>query len=383
MRKQLFLISLLFQMTFVVGQKSQSTNAPMLLKGQVSAWGHFNNDNPYPLYFGARFIPQLNYNIGLDDDKLLDFEASANIVGDAGWRVSDSATWHSKLSPYRLWTRYSSKQLEVRFGLQKINFGSATLLRPLMWFDQVDPRDPLQLTDGVYAALGRYYFMNNANLWVWILYGNDNVKGWEFVHSNKSIPEYGGRFQMPVPAGEAALSYHHRTADSRELLGLVPVYERIPEDRIGVDARFDKVVGFWFEGAWVHKARDLGEFTNQQTINIGLDYTFGIGNGLSMITEHLITAYNSKAMVFNGAANMTALSLNYPIGMFDSLNTIVFYSWKDQKVYNFVNWSKQYDNIALNIMGYWNPDEYNMPLQGSADNLFSGKGLQLMVVYNF
>jgi len=61
----------------------------------------------------------------------------------------------------------------------------------------------------------------------------------------------------------------------------------------------------------------------------------------------------------------------------------VFYSWEDKKVYNFINWSKQYDSIALNIMGYWNPEEYNMPLQGSADNLFAGKGLQLMLVYDF
>ena len=64
-------------------------------------------------------------------------------------------------------------------GLQKINFGSAVLLRPLMWFDSLDPRDPLQLTDGVYAVLLRYYFPNNANLWAWALYGNDSPKGWE------------------------------------------------------------------------------------------------------------------------------------------------------------------------------------------------------------
>jgi len=56
-----------------------------------------------------------------------------------------------------MWIRLSTKQFELRAGLQKINFGSATLLRPLMWFDKIDPRDPLQLTDGVYALLARYY----------------------------------------------------------------------------------------------------------------------------------------------------------------------------------------------------------------------------------
>ena len=68
--------------------------------------------------------------------------------------------------------RYSSDQFELRLGLQKINFGSASMLRPLMWFDQMDPRDPLHLTDGVWGLLARYYFLNNANIWLWGLYGN-------------------------------------------------------------------------------------------------------------------------------------------------------------------------------------------------------------------
>ncbi|MBK3516313.1 hypothetical protein [Carboxylicivirga marina] len=352
-------------------------------QGQVVGWTHYNPDNPYPVYFGARFIPQLNYEIDLGNSQRIDFEASANMVGDVGVHIPDSSDWSGKVSPYRIWGRYSSEQLEVRAGLQKINFGSASLLRPLMWFDQVDPRDPLQLTDGVWGGLMRYYFMNNANLWFWVLYGNNNVKGWEFVESNNRIPEFGGRFQMPVPLGEAAISYHHRVADSRDLVGVIPTYEKIPENRLGIDARFDKVVGFWFEGAWVNMAKNVGMFTNQVNLNLGLDYTFGFGNGLNVIAEHLLTSYDEQAFVFDNSVKMTALSLNYPIGMFDNLNTIVFYNWSDKQLYNFINWSKQYDSIILNIMGYWNPENYNMPIQANAENLFGGKGIQLMLVYNF
>jgi hypothetical protein len=273
--------------------------------------------------------------------------------------------------------------MELRFGLQKINFGSATLLRPLMWFDQVDPRDPLQLTDGVWGGLMRYYFMNNANLWLWVLYGNDKVKGWEWVHSNRHIPEFGGRLQLPLPLGEAAISYHHRVADSRYLDPQIPALDRIPENRLGLDARFDKVVGFWFEGTWVYISKDMGELTNQINLNLGLDYTFGWGNGLGIIAEHLVTSYDEKVLGFTNTINMSALSMSYPFGMFDTIDTIVFFSWKDQKWYNFINWSKQYDAIALNMMAYWNPDDYNMPLQGNAENLFGGKGIQLMLIYNF
>lgn len=35
-----------------------------------------------------------------------------------------------------------------------------------MRFDQVDPRDPLKLTDGVRGLLGRYCFLNNADIWL-------------------------------------------------------------------------------------------------------------------------------------------------------------------------------------------------------------------------
>jgi len=59
--------------------------------------------------------------------------------------------------------------------LQKINFGSATLFRLLMWFDRIDPRDPLKLTDGVYGLLLRYYFHNNTNIWLWGLYSITNL----------------------------------------------------------------------------------------------------------------------------------------------------------------------------------------------------------------
>ncbi|MDR1585772.1 MAG: hypothetical protein LBS07_06360, partial [Prevotellaceae bacterium] len=103
--------------------------------------------------------------------------------------------------------------MEVRLGLQKINFGSAQLFRPLMWFDAIDPRDPLQMTDGVWGGLFRYYFQNNANFWLWTLYGNDEVKGWETAPSAQSLPEIGGRVQLPLKQGEVALSYHLREAD--------------------------------------------------------------------------------------------------------------------------------------------------------------------------
>ncbi|MBT6007309.1 MAG: hypothetical protein HOG79_16435, partial [Prolixibacteraceae bacterium] len=230
----------------IYGQNIEPTEQTQLqFKGQFSSVAHFNGDNELPLWLGGRYLPQLNYSIELPTNRLIDFEYSANFFGNAGLKPFSESDLSGKIKNYRAWARYSSKQFEIRAGLQKINFGSASILRPLMWFDQLDPRDPLRLTDGVWGVLTRYYFLNNANLWVWGLYGNKNPKGWEFAETTKNKPELGGRFQTPVPKGEAAISFHHRKATTFDLDENIPPFNEIPENRIGFDARFDMVVGWW------------------------------------------------------------------------------------------------------------------------------------------
>ena len=156
MNKLLYIIALFAFMSLqAIGQDStQKAGNLLIFSGQLSTWANINTGNPYPVYIGGRYIPQLNYKIPLAKERLIDFEASANIYGDAGIHFFDSASADGNISPYRIWARYSTIQLEVRAGLQKINFGSASMLRALRWFDQVDPRDPLQLTNGVWAGLG-------------------------------------------------------------------------------------------------------------------------------------------------------------------------------------------------------------------------------------
>jgi hypothetical protein len=351
-------------------------------KGQASAWMNFNNGNNLPFNLGGRYIPQLNAVFPIKNDRKIDFEASLNINGSAGFNPFDSLSAAGRIKPYRLWVRYSSRQIELRAGLQKLNFGSASLLRPLMWFDQIDPRDPLKLTSGVWGILGRYYFLNNANIWLWGLYGNKNPRGWELVSTSIKYPEVGGRIQLPVPKGEAALTYHHRIADTRNLGELVPGFSHIPENRFGFDIKLDLVVGFWLEGSWVKKEKDLGLFTNQEIINAGIDYTFGIGKGLYVIYEQLIAANDKKPFGFQNTTYFSLLSLSYPVGLFDNISGIVYYDWKNRKSYNFLNYQKQFNNLSLYFMGYWNPQNYNIPAQGEGQNLFAGRGVQIMVVYN-
>lgn len=350
--------------------------------GQASSLVHYHHNNDLPLWLGARYLPQLNVKLPLSSDNLIDFETSANINGMLGMYPFDTLWTDGRVKPYRVWARYSKNQLEVRLGLQKINFGSATMLRPLMWFDQMDPRDPLQLTDGVWGLLTRYYFLDNTNIWFWALYGNKDAKSWEIGNTSQSMPELGGRIQTPIPKGEAALSYHFRMANTRDFSPFLPAFERIPENRIGLDAKVDVGIGLWTEASLSFKSRDIGMLTNTGMLNLGVDYTFSLGNGLTVIAELLLAGSGSKVFQFENGLSFSALSLNYPISMFDNVSAMLYYDLKSNNTYNFLSWKRQYNKMSLYLMGFWNPDQFNLPQQQGAADLFSGKGIQFMMVFN-
>lgn len=365
-------------------QTNSSTDSLALkatFSGQASAFLLFNPDNDLEIYGGARYIPQFNVEKGLGNKRLFDLEVSANISGNIGLHPFDSTSTTGDIRPYRAWVRYTRPQLEIRAGLQKINFGSASILRPLMWFDQIDPRDPLQLTDGVWGVLGRYYFLNNANIWLWSLYGNKNRRGFDLVPSDHKIPEFGGRFQFPTKAGEAGLTYHYRQSDVSSL-GLLD-NKSIPEHRIDIDGKWDVTVGLWVEATWIHKTENIGFFTNQNLFNIGIDYTFPVGSGINVIAEQLLIAYDEKAFNFNHTSTLTALSASYPLGLFDNLSAIIYYDWTNEKVYNTIQLQHQFAAWTLNVLAFWNPRDANLPQQGETQNLLGGKGIQLLAVYKY
>ena len=367
-------LSLLFS-SHLWGQKNVS------FQGQFSGITNYSPDHRNNILIGGRYIPQLNYILPVDSLKKIDFEVAANITGTASCYPFDSSVFDGSIIPYRIWTRFTGRQFELRLGLQKIDFGSSTLLRPLQWFNEIDPRDPIQLTNGVYSLLGRYYFLNNANIWVWLLYGNEKTRGFDAIETNNKKPEYGGRIQHPTPKGELAVSYHHRTADAAGIMQ-VPTLDQIPEDRFGLDGKWDLKIGLWFEVTYIVKHKDIGLLTNQTLFDIGADYTFGIGNGLNVVAEHLLIALDEKAFEFNNNTNFTAATFSYPLGFFDNLSTILYYNWDENKMSFFINYSHQYRKIMAYVMAFYNPKTQLGIQQNELLNLSSGPGLRLMLVYN-
>jgi hypothetical protein len=364
---------------------SQASALTWGYKGLISAWLFDNFERSSGTQLGGRFIPEFSFTQPVSGSFSLDAELSLNAYGIAELRSSEHIQTEGEIKPYRFWLRLSTSRFEARLGLQKINFGSASLLRPLMWFDSLDPRDPLQLTDGVYGLLVRYYFQNNANIWVWGLCGNDSAKGWESIATAQDTAEYGGRVQVPVMTGELAVTYHHRQLDLVPAPGgPIPLPgERVPESRVGLDGKWDLGIGLWFEGTLTHQESDLLPQPWQRAFTLGADYTLGWGNGLNVMAEHLRLDRSERSFGPGDGLDFSAFFLRYPVSVFVDLTAIFYYDWKEKEFYRFLSWQRTYDRWRFTIIGFWNPDAFLIyPTQPGA-NPFSGKGIQLMVVYNY
>jgi hypothetical protein len=366
---------------FLVNSASSQT---LELKGLLSGWLTVNTENSSKPQFGLYYIPEFSIKKSLAQNYSIDFDLSLNVNGTARLQSQEGTQTSGEIKLYRMWGRFSSSLFEARLGLQKINFGSASLLRPLMWFDRIDPRDPLQLTDGVYGILMRYYFLNNANIWIWGLYGNENTKGWEFLSTKARSVEFGGRFQHPVGNGEMALTYHHRQIDPNQSLpGLdMANVSSVPENRFALDGKWDMGIGFWFEGTLTHQNSKQLPYPWQKAVTIGLDYTFGLGNGLNLTGEYFVYASSQEVLGSGDSMKFSALSLNYPLSILDNLSCIFYYDWKNKNLYSFLNWRRTYDQWIINVIGFWNPKLFQIYQNLTENNMFAGKGIQVMVIFN-
>jgi len=368
------LISLFFLTLFSV-----QAQLNISFDGQVSGFSsyHFNEDRSFLL--GTRYIPELNVKYNLDSFSSIDLEASSNLstflLSDID-EVELSFDWTS----YRFWTRYATKQWEIRLGLQKIEFGSAALLRPLQWFNRLDPRDPLQLTTGVNALLGRYYFKNNANIWVWGLYGNEDLKTYEITPSITTIPEYGFRVQLPVTKGEVGLTAHRRISDVASITNMLDY--RSAENRVGLDGKWDVGVGLWFEVShnWYDKV--VGPFRHANFATLGMDYTFGLGNGLNVIGEFMFVQFSEEWIDDSKPTQLVAIMMAYPITLFDRISLVSTYNIVPNQGSFFINYEHQFKVFSGYLMLFYNPENSNVITQNGFDQNFSGPGARIMFVFN-
>lgn len=343
------------------------------VKGELSSWLLLDSSSIDETRFGLRYIPELSIMQPLKDEKNLDAEISLKTSAETPFKSLSDFVDDAELKLYRIWGRYTSSQFEARLGRQKINFGPAKVLRSLMWFDTVDPRDPFDLTDGVDGLLMRYYFLNNANGWLWGLYGNDDTKGLEIVKSNPDEVELGGRFQFPVPKGEMAVTYHHRKIDTADWEAKMTARLRDDDqNRLAIDGNWDVGVGVWFEAVasqikTASKSEQWSEF-----LTLGCDYTFA--SGIHLLGEHFIISSDTSVNEVRDNGGISTLSADYNLGLLDSINVIGYYDWKADDIHSFIGWQRTYDDWQINLLAFSNRDDI--------DSTFSGNGVQLIVTYN-
>ncbi len=351
-----------------------ASGSSYLFSGEASGWALGSlaeRDNTWNV--GARYIPAFTAYKESGAGKMLDLYIYLNAFAAAS-SIEDYDNYDLDL--YRLVFRYATHRTETRIGLQKIAFGPAMVLRSLMWFDSMDPRDPQQLTEGVWALRFRYDALDNSSLWLWSIYPDGERKGLEIVPGEKGYPELGGRYLRPVPAGEMALTFNSRQA---EMPGTGIDFR---ENRIALDGKWDIEVGLWFEAVLQHQNEDLIPMQWRKMLTLGTDYTFGVGNGLYMVLEHMGIFMSSGAWGSDEDYQTTSWMANYPLGFIDNLSAIGFYSWSTEKYYQYLAWQRTWDNWILHINAFHYPEtDASFSPFGTGQPLM-GTGGQVLVIFN-
>ena len=360
--KKIIILSLIFT-TSLFGIEFDLKNK-FTLSGRL-----FEKSSTQKYHLNANFKPDLFITIFGNEKFSIDTEQSVELYYD--FKKSDfSQEDEFDLNLYRSWFRFSATQYEIRIGLQKINFGPAQILRPLKWFDTIDPTDPQKNSEGVEAFLFRYYFLNNANFWLWAVEPNDGVRTDIINQIRTDGYEHGGRIQYPFKYCEGAFTYHNRKIENM-------FFDN--ENRFGLDCRWDFEIGLWIETIY-STLSNADSTCYSHLFTVGADYTFPIGSGLYTLAEHM--SYESITADFPALfqqSSASALMLTYPIGLFDSASALINYNWISENFFYYLSYSRSYDYISFYLNFFWNPeyDEDSIPVYTQ-----DGKSVQLLIELN-
>ena len=313
--------------------------------GQFWSTGYHNShimDNPYNMELG--YIPKISSFHMMGDNSMIDFEYAQYIFKNHN-NYDDNKVISNK---YRSWIRFSNDNLDLRIGLQKITFGTASFLRPLAWFDSLDFKFTTGQTDGVESLRLIFSPSNSLAIWLWSI--DDNA-------SNNS---YGARVELSNTIGDWGFTYYQDSGDS---------FLFSENNRLGIDYRYDGNFGFWIEGCYF----DFTNIDDSIFLTLGFDYTLPISNGLLISAETMFSEIDLLNVIEK--QTYTVLHLSLPI---DHINHLTFFSlrdWKDRDPMsrvdnsNNIRWSTTYDSFNIDYMFTLNPGRFN--------DIF-----QIMFIYN-
>ncbi|MFC1481258.1 hypothetical protein ACFL6E_03320 [Candidatus Neomarinimicrobiota bacterium] len=334
----------------------------VVLKGQLWGAGTYGND-PAPEYGNATgllgYLPMLSLAANNKGSWLIDFEWAGRMAAQYTGAPGEDTSTVTVGKNHRLWARLSSEKFEIRAGLQKMAFGPGMVLRPLMWYDTLDLRDPTGQTDGTEALRVRYFGGDNWSLAGWL-----NRLNSDFDMAS------GGRLELTTPSTEIGLTFHYQAADTNLFTSQVARFGR---QRIAFDLRYDGFIGAWTE--IVYGCEAIGPDVDVTQIMIGADYTLGIGQGIYVINENLYFKYTGKEW---DPVTVSVLMASVPMGFIDQLTAIVQYDWDKSRAFNYLRWSRTYDHLSFNVMLGANPGRSGV--EGPLSSF--GESIQLMMIYN-
>lgn len=327
-----------------------------VFNGQAIGWASVNSTASST--YSLQYYPQVDFST-----TMISFSAAPGI----SWNSADENAVVVK--PYRAWGRLLLDPWEIKAGLQKINFGPAKLLRSLRWFDQLDPRDPTQLTTGVWGINARYRSLSNRALWLWALAGNQDRKGNEVISNWTKAPEFGGRWEMPLGSAEGGLAVHYRnTKDAGH-----------HELRVGSDGYWEPGPGLWYE-------LSAGFFTGPTPLDnrliyltLGTDYTIPAGNGIYLSAESMLI--NAGFEDATAESRFTGIMASYSLSIFDRLTALAFGNFENNLYYSFLAWQRTYDNWSFQ-MSWFTAGGGSINAISGTDQFSGGNGMQLLVTFN-
>jgi hypothetical protein len=312
--------------SFFPAFQSSITNqqSPILVNGWVQGrlsgqWVIQDSLRSYSYQSKALALPGLEWTFLEKGDWTADMEF--RLQGSSEYQISDEENESlSNLEIYRGWVRFYSPFTEFRIGYQQLNFGTGRYARVLNWFDNINYFDPQKMTIGVWGARMQIFYRNNANLWLWGLYGNENIQelSWNI---QKEKPEWGGRLQIPLLNGEMGFTGNYREIEKNLEKGI--------ERRFGLDGVWDPFVGVWFESSLQNldiSQYDWNDYWLRWNHVTGIDYTFGIGNGLTLSGAWLVNGYKKKSSGLRefpkdwDARHQFGLYATYPISILDHIS---------------------------------------------------------------
>ena len=120
----------------------------------------------------------------------------------------------------------------------------------------------------------------------------------------------------------------------------------------------------------------------QKTLNIGLDYTFNLGNGLGLMSEYIVFDVSDKINEAGTSFSLLATSLNYSVNIISNISGMIYYDFANESLYRFVNSSWTFDKWSFYTIAFWNPETFQIYSNLGEVSLYAGYGFQFMAVFN-